>query len=248
MSNINESLKHLYSRNWDIYNHKVYEWENENPTKGITKPLCLAISDENRYYSSDIKVMIFGQETNGWFDDDDRYIGLEGMQDAYMSFYKGANFDPKKKHKGQFKNGFNHIVSSLYDNYQERNIEFVWNNIIKRGKKNGKGRPPEKVYLLERDYFDVVKEEIDILKPDVIIFFTGPYYDKYIANVFEHVNKNESFKEVPGFKKRQLAKIKGINTKIAIRTYHPNYLYRVRGKKKHTDYFNTIMTLIKNAL
>ena len=240
MSNeVNEKLKQLYSENWEVYNKKIKDWELQHLAKGVTNPLCLAVNEN--YLSADIKVMIFGQETNGWCDDDVRSGNIEGMQKAYLSFFKGNKFD---SHKGQFKNGFNHIVKDLNEEYADKKIGFIWNNIIKRGKKNGKGKPPKGVYNIEKEYFNIISQEINILKPDVIIFLSGPYYDVNIKTVF----KNVSFKDINEFKKRQLAIVDGINTKIAIRTYHPNYLYRVRGKKKHTDYFNTIMSLIKNAL
>ncbi len=237
---INEKLKQLYSKDWEVYNQSIKDWEIKYPSKGMTNPLCLAVTDE--YLLADLKVIIFGQETNGWCDEI-KYGNIEKMQNKYLSFYNGGKFD---KHKGQFKNAFNYIVKGLREEYSDKKIGFVWNNIIKRGKENGKGRPLEDIYKIEKEHFNVISQEIDILKPDIIIFLTGPYYDKNIRHVFK-IEQSE-FVKTDGFTERQLAIVNNTGAKIAIRTYHPNYLYRVRGKKKYTDYFNTIMSQIKNAL
>lgn len=69
----------------------------------------------------------------------------------------------------------------------------------------------------------VIKSEIKILKPDIVIFFTGPYRDKWIEHNF---NDAKFLKTETSFSKWPLAQLvsKYLPEK-SFRTYHPNYLW-----------------------
>ena len=82
-----------------------------------------------------------------------------------------------------------------------------------------------------------MQSEVNILKPDIILFLSGPYYDNILKEQFENIK----YKNVNGFTKRQLAKLKMDNVDYSFRTYHPNYLYRNDINK----YFDAIIEMIK---
>ena len=80
---INNQLKELYSGNWG---------ELESEAKGIsniTHPLLIKV-DETIFCNSDIKVVIFGQETDGWqgkFPNEDSPLSVDGLMDKYQKYY-----------------------------------------------------------------------------------------------------------------------------------------------------------------
>ena len=87
----------------------------------------------------------------------------------------------------------------------------------------------------------MIFKEIEILNPDYLVFFSGANYDsllKYAVGDFE-------LKSVKGFTQRQMSEVvfTNLSTK-AIRTYHPNYLYR----NSIDRYLNSIVTTISNNL
>ena len=89
--------------------------------------------------------------------------------------------------------------------------------------------------LLALDRF--IEQEIEILKPQAIIFLTGPSYDKFLPSKPSNIEKytNE-------FKPRQIGKLECCGVP-ALRTYHPKYL-RLSGNEKR--YKELILSFIKN--
>ena len=110
----------------------------------------------------------------------------------------------------------------LEESSGEQKISFLWNNLIKVGKSGMKGKPPEYIYRVEREFFDVIRKEIEILKPHLLVFLTGPYYDTVLR---ERINVRH-FKGVGAYGERQLASFAVEGVACAMRTYHPNYLWR----------------------
>jgi len=109
----------------------------------------------------------------------------------------------------------------------------LWTNLYKvsnNGKswygKNSKDGKQDRESV-EKALGAVLLQEVNILKPTGIIFFTGPRYDRYLKESFKG---DVTFSEVNSeYTKRQLAKIEVDVHRIPIfRTYHPNYLQRSR--------------------
>lgn len=112
----------------------------------------------------------------------------------------------------------------------------LWNNIVKVGKHGDKGFPPDYIYEIERDHFNVITEELNILKPNIVLFFTGPNYDSVIADNFGEIE----YKAIEPFSQRELAKLKLFDIPFVFRTYHPNFLWR----NDIDSYFDTILNNI----
>ena len=94
------------------------------------------------------------------------------------------------------------------------------------------------IYKIEKEYFNVINDEINVLKPDIILFVSGPNYDKVIKNSLIDANF-EALSDK--FSARQIAKIEFKNHNNIFRTYHPNYLWR----NNIDSYFNEIIENIK---
>lgn len=239
-TNINQQLFNLYAEKWSNLSHTFnFLINDDNATSIPTTPLMLYV-DEDKFENSDIKIMFFGQETNGWIENENCYyngndVGVKYLMDSYNDFfYNGTCW----KHGGQFWNGIKLFQKKISEKFQNKRIHYTWNNIIKIGKAEGPGRPPLNIYEIERSNFSVIQDELKIIKPDIIIFFTGPYYDRNIADCFG----NMDYIALPPYSKRQLSKINILGIKTSIRTYHPNYLWR----NNINNYFSAILKNFEN--
>lgn len=228
---MNKELFELYSSKWDNLTKSIsLIYQDDSLLSKPTNPLLIKIDNEEDYSSADIRLMIFGQETNGWYEMED---SIEGILKGYDEFF---NTGYCYSYGGQFWNGVSRFISMISDKYPDKKIRYVWNDIVKIGKSEGKGLPPDYIYNVERDVFSVIKDEIKIIKPNFLLFFTGPYYDNKIEDNFGKVD----FEPILPYNVRQLAKTK-IAGITAIRTYHPNYLWR----NDINSYFDSIINEIK---
>lgn len=226
---LNEKLKEIYLSNWkelSIEMNKI----NEDSTKTIkpANPLLLKVNKE--YENADIRIMIFGQETNGW---EGNFKGeLEVSLNVYDKFF---NSEECFSYGGQFWNGVSRFLKILKEKFPNKKVSFLWNNVVKIG---GSGSdincPPDYIYDLEKELFKVIDKEIDILNPNVIIFFSGPNYDEKINNSLKEIDFKSTSAE---YDVRKIARIEYKNYKNIFRTYHPNYLWR----NDIDSYLNTII-------
>lgn len=222
---MNSKLFELYRNHWD-------DTIKALSSKGLTNPLLIRFKDEASYKKADLRVMIFGQETNGWKGD----LGQkspEELLERYSDFYGSEKCFNTRKH---FWNALKDYQNTIKEHNRNISVEFVWNNILKIGLSDSKGHPAPELISLQKKVFPVISEEINILKPDAIIFFTGPKYDKYIRLEWADIVKSE----IDDWDTRVLTKIKSnFLPEKTYRTYHPNYLYR-QGKQYYYKVKETI--------
>ena len=230
---MNEKLKILYTSKWDAL-IKAFEPIHSDEKIDIkpANPLLLYVDSEEEYKKADIRLMIFGQETNGWYENED--VTLDAVQKLYNGFFNEGDC---WKYGGQFWNGVKRFKQLLSTKYPNKKVRLIWNNIVKVGKYTDKGFPPDYIYEIERETFNVIPKEIEILKPNLVLFLTGPNYDGIIKDNFGSLVYNK----LPEFTVRQLAKVELQKGSIAYRTYHPNYLWRNDIDK----YFETIINDIE---
>jgi len=223
---INQELHSLYLSHWQtlIDNFNKFQNSQEKPTN----PLLLCVNEE--YASADIKIMYFGQETNTW------YNPFSGDVQFVVSRYKEFFIEGHFKHRGPFKTGIKKYTEAFIKELSGKNVGILWNNIIKIGMSNRKGCPSQDILFFQKDWFQVIREEIEILKPDIILFFTGPKYDQYVRECFP------DFKKYAYPKRNEWEMARIVSSKLpksSIRTYHPNYLFR---KKQFNNYLNDTVT------
>lgn len=231
---LNDQLKELYQEHWNKYYAEYDSKKNVQKLVLPAMPLLLGIGDENEYLNSDFKIMLFGQETNGWgeFRENININELQKWNYGKTSIQRG---------KGQFANGRVGLMRNFKKYFPDMKSSLVWNNVVKIGKSKDKGFPGHNLYQIENSQFNVLKEEINILKPNIIIFFSGYRYDQYI---FDKFGKLESI-QISGFQKHQLCEFKIPNIQCALRTYHPNYLFRNGIDKYYNAIINSVNLRIK---
>jgi hypothetical protein len=136
----------------------------------------------------------------------------------------------------------------LQERNKDKKIEYLWNNIIKLGKNNEKGFPQNwyDYDIIKQNFNEIILKEITILKPDFIVFFTGPNdpYDKVLNDIFN----NPVRISVEGFSERELCGLKIKNVKKAFRTYHPTYLLRNNRKRPYEEYIEKIINEISSNM
>ena len=144
--------------------------------------------DESWWTDADLKVMVFGQEPLNWpmpILDDGSQVQSDDFVELYQRFYsdnyKGEYFltdsDNHLAKNKFFSMGFNGIMSGIKDfvlgeQYSDKKVAYLWNNISKLSV-GGRNGVCKEIHELEKKYFHVIPQEIEITKPDVLIFLTG---------------------------------------------------------------------------
>ena len=181
------NLKYTKEALKKIYNLELKKLGNSaDLQEKLTNPHLISIPDN---YDKNLKVMIFGQETNDWYGE----LNAELDVDEFMSKYN--EFWIKKKRPNSKKGPLMQTFNTLEESIGKDRVSCLWNNIIKIGKYNKIGTPNKKARDWQKNWRYVIKKEVELLEPDILIFFTGPNYDKYIEEVFgtftKEVYKNQ---------------------------------------------------------
>lgn len=233
---INDMLKKLYNRDLIVdANNRIVDGNCK-----AEGPLLIKINEAN-YGSAGKKIMMFGQENNGWTRGIEKNVTekyITNLLTHYEKFSNGMNY----KNKAIFH--FMHKIA------KELNIEsdgFVYSNIWKycsiiqdkKGKRRGV-RPSNEL----KDSSDIINKfafnEIEIIKPQYILFFTEPSYDAAIRrNIGE-----AKFTNFKNYTKNVIAEVSFKNLPVkCLRTYHPLYL---RRKKLQERIYKEVIEFVSN--
>jgi hypothetical protein len=242
---VNELLRDKYLELDKIMRPIINEknQQQSNNSNKLVYPLFL--KDNDYYRDLDPKLMIFGQETNGWGDGtygDNKDTDVDTLMDKYFIFFNDGyplKYTPFWQTVKKFMKTIN---KNKYDD--EEKIYYLWNNLVKVGKQ-GKGFPDKWYNDIIKPYFNgLILFEIEILEPEFIIFFTGPEYDTVIDDVF---NKPERH-NIDGFTGKELCEVKIPNIKKSFRTYHPNFLYHNNKNRPYKEFLEKIIDEINKCL
>lgn len=184
------------------------------------------------YVNSPHRIFIIGQETNEWYSG----FGIRNQADIIECVETYKNFDLKK-----YKNVFFPYLRKLGEKLAGSSEACMWTNLFKFGKKSGKGTVSDRVNEAELQHFNVLRDEIEVLKPTCVLFLTGPNYDHFLQQRIP----DASFQNLDDFHLRQLAKVSSSSLpECSYRIYHPGYGNRNAGmylgtiEALATDYFS----------
>lgn len=209
--------------------------------------------NEEWYTKADIKIMFFGQEPHYWGKD----LDVGDLMSAYEDFLddkfvvegNGGYFNEDEVGKARiFRFAINGIMSCMRDDilqaYPDKKVSMIWNNISKLSTLEG-GPVNMRIHEIERNYFHVIPQEVQILKPDILVFFTGPGQNTY----YEYIKENFTLLGEPlplaGLPVDDVAKLPVKEVSLAYKTYHPN------AKKTdgfHWNNYNAILADIKENI
>lgn len=241
MNNLTKQLANLYEPKW-----KELKPQLDAQAIKVQAPFMLGVAlehvhqggytDESWWTDADLKVMVFGQEPLNWpipvLDDGSQVLSddfVELYQRFYSDNYRGDYFlKDSDNHlaKNKFFNmGFNGIISGIKDfvldkQYPDKKVAYLWNNISKLSVGGRKG-VDSGIHDLEKEYFHVIPQEIEILKPDVLIFLTGPGQNTYYSYIQENFTVKDSLKPLAGHNVDAVAKLDIEGISLAYKTYHP---------------------------
>lgn len=159
------------------------------------------------------KLMIVGQQTNGWDDGKTRVSFIDPT--ALMKLY--ATFNLGKKYSATpFWQAAHRLEGAINPAGPPRS--FLWSNLVKTDQ-NGKRPIPELEEAINT--YQILQTELSITKPDIVLFFTGPDYDERLIATFPSVQIKPNSHLLSRLIHPQLPV-------ASFRTYHPNYLRRSR--------------------
>lgn len=236
---LNEQLKELYASRWGRIGDSLQaiacgghadvkpaypfllslaRWEGDQPA-------------EDWYVDADLKVMVFGRETNSWKGDCDDFgtppspvfssdVSMEAVmgiyEEFYATYYHDGTFNFRGPRYGTFHYGFNRFALLLNAALPDKRVAYVWNNLVKIGKADGKGFCGAEIYALEREHFSVIQEEINILKPDLLLFLTGTYDERIRDNW-----PDASFSALSSYAENEVARV--ISSEFSVPAYRTNH-------------------------
>lgn len=232
--NVNEKLANLYNSKWN----GLCKALNENGLVGYEyNPLLLYIKDVLDFENADIRVMFFGQDMSDgdWYNYNRYSDVLTECMPAYKTFDNKIGSIDTNGHrmtKGMG-GGMNLFIKYFNSKFQGKNVRYVWDDIVKIGRNTRSNQYRDILKEIEKSEFDVLREEIKIIQPQILIFFTGPdFYWEDILQKRIGITANE-YREFCNWNIRQVAQIDTSKcdfpfVKYAFRTYHPC----ARGSKK----------------
>lgn len=193
----------LYQNNQNRFKEVIAKY----PDAGFEGPLLL--SPNENYYKQPTKLLIIGQQTNGWESDVD---DMQEQMLAYENFNLGESY---------YSSPFWNITRKLENALNIEPYSCAWTNL---NKFDLRGQQPYGEYQdLVSKLDDILLSEIDIIKPDVCMFYTGPNFDYKLEAIYKDIE----FVELPNFGIRQFCKLKHPNLpENSYRSYHPLALRR----------------------
>lgn len=234
-------------------------------------PLLIELNDDESYEKADLRVMVFGRETNNWNDTNERSLypygtynfnlstsddvlneirgkHIEGEPEIYGlgDIYHAYCYEDNGVGKTIFTRRQKQLIQRLSERLGNRKVESVWNNVSKIGCGgkvfgNSCGKPTAKIREIERQYFDVVADEVKILTPDVVLFLTGFGADREIKEIFNI--SDDDFKSVKEGIFLDRINIPGV--RYAARTIHPSRQSNENLKKHFDALIEDIIQFIK---
>lgn len=192
----------------EIYNNKISDFEKiADKFKDVDLHGPLLTSPGKLYENSKIKLLIVGQETKGWHNINS---GIEHLMNIYEKFDLGRNY---------YSSPFWNITRKVERALEIEEYSCAWTNL---NKYDVNAKRPKGIYEKEISSFDdILVDEIELLNPDICVFFTGPHFDTRLKKIYN----NLIFQAEDDWKTNQLVSLKHEKLpKITIRTYHPKYL------------------------
>jgi hypothetical protein len=221
-------------------------WKSQFDPKGLnldefSPPLLLAVT--NDYCRAQMKIVVYGQETSGWgwndrlheeyplyptnwrFQNQNALRDFLANADAVDSLCWGytqfdfARYQPIS-YRSPFWQAFREIQSWP-------GTGVMWANLVRS---DYKGSQIFYADSKQKDAFlgqqsRLLIDELNVLRPNGCIFFTGPDYDSIIEAAFADV----AFQQMDATPVRELARLQSASLPLySYRTYHPSYLRQSR--------------------
>ena len=216
----------------NLYNKFLIEFIksfDQNEREELSLPILLHAFPD--YFNSKYKILFVGKETYNWYgkiSEQEKY-NVKFLVGRYQEFEFAKCYHGKNSPFWRLLHAFNKEIN-LYTS----NTGFLWTNFSKTD--HNKTTPTKELQKKANKGYHLLKDEIKIIKPDIVIFLTSWKYDNKIREVFKNV-------EFEIIEPRKLSRIKHHDLpELTFRTYHPTYLQR---SKQFDRIINKIVELCK---
>ena len=280
MDTLSEKLTRLYETHWDDFTAQL---KAANLKERLQDPLLLSLAlsgqqksereedqekagydtwyarkstanHEDWYTKADVKIMFFGQETNGWArgcDVGELTAAYEDFLDDHYNADEGHFYTEGLQRGNRFMRwGINGIMSGvreMLEPYPGKRVAMIWNEISKLSARKGEGGTSvdAAAHEIERRYFHVIPKEVEILRPDILVFLTGPGENTYYNYIKENFTVGVP-QQLASLPLHDVAKLPIEGVKLAYKTYHPGA--RGTTEEFHWQFYQAILDDIKANL
>lgn len=247
-------LDEIYQRE---LNKEVLQTLLGEKSKKYSAPFLMNLEDS--YIKADVKVMFVGKETNGWWGRIEDFIKLDDSINILKKRYEvelngGVFITKENKPSKRREKELNWGDSKFLLMYKKLRAEFpglLWSELLKMDSgEKGSSKNSIGIEEIEDLSIRIFKQELDVLKPDFIIFgtSTGQGYDRVIKEIFKDYVTDKKFHI-----RYNLWKFKSEEYKCTCyRTRHPNATSwkceKAEERMSIHGYYSKIVEDIKDSL
>lgn len=224
---VKEKLVKLYENRIDDFKLIYDKYENE----AVNGPLLM--SPSSAYLFSKTRFLVVGKETAGW---EHFNIGINQLLSCYEGFNVGESYNRKGSPLW-------YLVRFAEKQLGNSKYSCMWTNLSKydQNKEEPDAKHREDFSKLD----NLLKDEINVLKPEFCLFFTGHKFDNRLGNIFADLQ----FIPVDGFDPNILVQLKSPDLpSLCYRTSHPNWISRQNKKSQLKDRVETFITQVGKTL
>lgn len=201
----------------------------------LSSPLLISISDA--YLTAPVRIMFVGKETNGWWRKLKAYYETEDALDSLMKRYQDQM--GKTKWPGRFFQMLRRAARELAGSQVDA---IAWTNLLRTDWEHGKGFSRNSKGLstaLTKMSQEMLRFEVELLKPDVIIFACGASYDSVIKATFPELSNSDPIV------KRALWQF-NVGKILCYRAQHPQAIRKMNSGFQPVDaYYADIFARVK---
>lgn len=189
----------------------------------------LLVSAQDNWASAEYRLVVVGQETLGWGSSEIPGVsslvvdpsGASQLMRAYESFAFAKNHP--RHVNSPFWRAFRHLRTELA-------AESLWTNLFRFDVDGGsplRHCTSEEQQGLLKGQHGLLEQEVRILRPNAVVFFTGPNYDRVLQSEFP----DAEFVPIGDRPTREFARVRSSSLPDStFRLYHPGYLTRSRDR------------------
>lgn len=201
----------------------------------LSAPLLISISAA--YLAAPVRIMFVGKETNGWWGKLGAYYAAENALTSLMQRYQ------KQMGESKWPGRFFQMLSRAARELAGAKVDAIaWTNLMRTDWEQGRGysrNSKEFSSALTEMSQKMLRYEVELLKPDVIIFACGASYDSVIKAMFPNRLNSVAIVE------RALWQF-NIGEILCFRSQHPQAIRRRNSAFKPVDaYYADIFALVK---
>jgi hypothetical protein len=244
---INQKPMNFHTTNSELLNHyQSYYSDLQNRAQNFennpSSPLLMHVFPE--YFEAKNKLMIVGKETNSWADHVKNKIPLGDVIDYYKKFALGHGYfgtkgstNPRSLNS-PFWNVSRSLFKAINPEMDKKDKGFLWTNLSKMD--SGEAYKVQKAESRQYPDFAILKEEIKILKPDVVVFLIG---NDYNAQMEEYLKVKIDLID-PTLNISYVTDPEGILPEHSYKIFHPRYLYKLRT---HHQVVSSLVDWVKGS-